>query len=156
MAACASPARKYPPAVPVAAPALPGSSEVTVPASRQELMVETAFSMLGVPYRYGGASPEGFDCSGLVEFAAAGAGLTLPRTAQQQMAEGVPVSVEELAPGDLVFMHLSHKELHVGIAIDAVRFIHAPSSGGYVRIDSLVAQPYKKGFLKARRVLAPP
>jgi cell wall-associated NlpC family hydrolase len=58
-----------------------------------------------------------------------------------------------LRAGDLVFMHLKHKELHVGIALDNVRFIHAPSSGGRVRIDSLAAAPYAQGFIDARRVI---
>jgi cell wall-associated NlpC family hydrolase len=49
-------------------------------------------------------------------------------------------------------MHLAHKELHVGIAIDGERFVHAPSKGGYVRIDSLAGRRYAKGFLTARRV----
>ncbi len=51
-------------------------------------------------------------------------------------------------------MHLAHKELHVGIAIDDGRFIHAPSTGGHVRIDSLAAPPYAGGFLGARRIIA--
>ena len=55
--------------------------------------------------------------------------------------------------GDLVFMHLAHKELHVGIAIDDERFIHAPSKGAHVRIDSLAAPPYARGFLGARRIV---
>ena len=57
-------------------------------------------------------------------------------------------------PGDLVFMHLAHKELHVGIALGGERFIHAPSTGGHVRIDSLAAPPYSSGFLSARRIIA--
>jgi cell wall-associated NlpC family hydrolase len=50
-------------------------------------------------------------------------------------------------------MHLAHKELHVGIALDNERFIHAPSRGGYVRIDSLAAPPYARGFMSARRII---
>jgi cell wall-associated NlpC family hydrolase len=65
----------------------------------------------------------------------------------------VPVPRSRLLAGDLVFMHLKHKELHVGIAIDGERFVHAPSSGGHVRIDSLAAPPYAAGFLRARRVI---
>jgi cell wall-associated NlpC family hydrolase len=109
--------------------------------------------MLGQPYRFGGAGPGGFDCSGLVVYAAGAAGIRLPRTAAEQLHAGVPVARSRLRPGDLVFMHLKHKELHVGIAIDAERFVHAPSSGGHVRIDSLAAPPYAAGFLRARRVI---
>jgi cell wall-associated NlpC family hydrolase len=58
--------------------------------------------------------------------------------------------------GDLVFLHLARKELHVGIALDADHFVHAPSSGGSVRIDSLTARPYGAAFLQARRLRFPP
>lgn len=109
--------------------------------------------MLGQPYRFGGAAPGGFDCSGLVVYAAGGAGIHAPRTAREQLNFGIPVARAEIAAGDLVFMHLAHKELHVGIAIDADRFIHAPSTGGRVRIDSLAAPPYSRAFLSARRII---
>ena len=108
--------------------------------------------MIGQPYRFGGAAPGGFDCSGLVAYAAAGAGVRVPRTARDQFAGGTPVARGELRPGDLVFMHLAHKELHVGIAIGEERFVHAPSRGGRVRIDSLDAPPYARGYLGARRL----
>ena len=120
---------------------------------RAGLMISSAIAMLGQPYRYGGAAPGGFDCSGLVEYAALRAGVRLPRTAHEQLHAGSPVSRADLKPGDLVFMHLARKELHVGIAIDAERFIHAPASGGRVRIDSLVLPPYSAGFTGARRVI---
>ena len=81
------------------------------------------------------------------------AGLQLPRTAQEQLRAGVPIAARELEPGDLVFMRLAHKELHVGIAVGAGRFIHAPASGGRVRIDSLAAPPYADRLLSARRVI---
>jgi cell wall-associated NlpC family hydrolase len=119
-------------------------------------MVDRAVSMLGQPYRWGGAAPGGFDCSGLVAYAAGEAGIRVPRTALEQLAGGMPIARSELQSGDLVFMRLAHKELHVGIAIDKERFIHAPSAGGRVRIDSLAASPYAHGFLKARRLVAAP
>ena len=119
-------------------------------------MVAVAMSMLGEPYRYGGAAPGGFDCSGLVSYAAAGGGIRVPRTALQQLGAGMPVTRGAVRAGDLVFMHLAHKQLHVGIAIGAERFIHAPSAGGHVRIDSLDGTPYAKGFVTARRVIATP
>jgi cell wall-associated NlpC family hydrolase len=119
-------------------------------------MVRLALSMLGQPYRYGGAAPGGFDCSGLVQYAANGAGIQVPRTAREQMRAGSAVSRGELRAGDLVFMHLAHKELHVGIVIDDQDFVHAPSAGGRVRIDRLSAPLYAKGFLGARRIVAGP
>jgi cell wall-associated NlpC family hydrolase len=124
-----------------------------LPADPRQLMVGSAMSMLGQPYRFGGAAPGGFDCSGLVMYAAGGAGIRLPRTAVEQLAFGVPVARGDLRSGDLVFMHLAHKELHVGIAIDGDRFVHAPSTGGHVRIDSLAAPPYARGYVSARRII---
>jgi peptidoglycan DL-endopeptidase CwlO len=119
-----------------------------------QLMIDSATSMIGQPYRFGGAAPGGFDCSGLVAYAAANAGIRVPRTAAEQLQFGIPVGRSELQAGDLVFMHLSSKELHVAIALDRQLFVHAPSSGGRVRIDSLLAAPYAKGFIAARRVVS--
>jgi len=138
-----SPAR-VPAAIPAASPAASQSTAAQ--------FVSLATAMIGEPYRYGGAAPGGFDCSGLVMYAAAGAGLVLPRTAYEQLRAGSPIARREVRGGDLVFMHLAAKELHVGIAVDTERFVHAPSSGGRVRIDSLDGAPYARGFLAARRV----
>jgi cell wall-associated NlpC family hydrolase len=140
----------------------PPSSGTVVPRLAPEVasnvrgaMIHNALAMLGQPYRWGGSAPGGFDCSGLVFFAAAGAGVHLPRTAAEQRQVGSSVSLQHLEPGDLIFMHLSHKELHVGIALDNSRFIHAPSTGGRVRIDSIAAAPYAAGFIGARRIIEP-
>jgi len=132
---------------------------VEQPLSPAQLMIHTAESMIGQPYRFGGAAPGGFDCSGLVEYAATRAGIYVPRTAAEQLRIGAPVRRTDLQAGDLIFMHLAGKELHVGIALDNQLFVHAPSSGGHVRVDSLIASPYAKGFIGARRVVssaAPP
>jgi cell wall-associated NlpC family hydrolase len=148
----AAPAQPLPRA-PSGAPAAPAAVDYAA------LFVANATAMLGQPYRYGGAQPGGFDCSGLVAYAASHAGIDLPRTAQEQLRAGLPVRRSELREGDLVFMHLKGKELHVGIALDARFFVHAPASGGHVRIDSLDRTPYSSGFSAARRVVvarAPP
>jgi cell wall-associated NlpC family hydrolase len=153
MAACATPSyRTAAPAGSFAAPTPAGASA----ADPREAMVDNALSMLGQPYRFGGSAPGGFDCSGLVFYAASGAGVNVPRTAQEQLDSSRPVRRGELRMGDLIFMHLAHKELHVGIALDHTRFVHAPSTGGHVRIDSLGALPYSKGFIAARRIIAAP
>ena len=123
------------------------------PADTRSLIVDGATAMLGQPYRYGGAAPGGFDCSGLVVYATVRAGIRLPRTAQAQMQAGSQVARRELKSGDLVFMHLRRKELHVGIAIDNARFVHAPAAGGRVRIDSLDAPAYAHSYLTARRIV---
>jgi cell wall-associated NlpC family hydrolase len=131
----------------------PAPPATTAAPDGRVLMIDSATAMLGQPYRWGGAAPGGFDCSGLVFYAAAGAGLRVPRTAAEQYGFGQPIKRADLRPGDLVFMHLARKELHVAIALDAQHFIHAPSSGGVVRIDSLDSRPYSSGFLGARRIL---
>ena len=155
LAACASTSPPGTPLSPGAVPT-PDSSHLSgasrPAAAPGAALADLALSMLGQPYRFGGAAPGGFDCSGLVAYAAAGAGVQVPRTAHQQFASGRPVARGELRAGDLVFMHLKHKELHVGIAIGNERFVHAPSKGGAVRIDSLDAAPYARGFLGARRL----
>jgi murein DD-endopeptidase len=125
-------------------------------ASAAKLMIDTATAMIGQPYRYGGAAPGGFDCSGLVSFAAMNAGIRVPRTAAEQMEIGRPIARDDLQAGDLIFMHLASKELHVAIALDRQFFVHAPSSGGRVRVDSLLAPPYAMGFIGARRVVSLP
>jgi cell wall-associated NlpC family hydrolase len=156
LAACASTSLKHgnSPGAPTA-PGAQNSSAVTRPSpDPRVIMVDRARSMLGQPYRWGGDAPGGFDCSGLVVYAANGAGIRVPRTAHEQLGTGTPVARGRVREGDLVFMHLAHKELHVGIAIDDERFIHAPTKGGYVRIDSLAAPPYARGFLGARRIAA--
>jgi len=121
--------------------------------ARTRLFIDRALANLGQPYRYGGAAPGGFDCSGLIFYAAAAAGISLPRTAREQLASGVPINREELRAGDLIFMHLSKKQLHVGLVVDQERFIHAPSTGSQVRIDSLSALPYSMKFFTARRII---
>jgi cell wall-associated NlpC family hydrolase len=137
----------------VTAPRAPSTGASPAPLRPEALMVDSAEAMLGQPYRHGGAAPGGFDCSGLVIYAASAAGIRLPRTAAEQLRAGESIRRSEIRAGDLVFMHLAHKELHVGIAIDGVRFIHAPSSRSRVRVDSLAAAPYARGFFAARRVI---
>ena len=158
LAGCAGTSLQKPstPGSPVAGSAAAQPSATRASADARAVMVDLATSMVGHPYRFGGAAPGGFDCSGLVAYAANGAGIRVPRTAHEQLHAGAPVARSELKAGDLVFMHLAHKELHVGIAIGGERFIHAPSAGGRVRIDSLAAPPYSSGFLSARRIIAVP
>ena len=94
--------------------------------------------MLGVPYRYGGVDPSGFDCSGLMQYAFNQAGVKLPRTSRDIFRISQLISPKELQPGDLVFFAISsNKVSHVGIYADHNRFIHAPSSGKGVSYASL-------------------
>jgi cell wall-associated NlpC family hydrolase len=146
--------QRRPGTAPIVAGATAGSAAALEGAAKA--MVGSATAMLGQPYRYGGAAPGGFDCSGLVEYAAANAGIRLPRTAHQQIRAGTAIARRQVRAGDLIFMQLEHKELHVGIAIDARRFVHAPATGRTVRIDSLDAPPYVHAFITARRVIGGP
>lgn len=115
-------------------------------------IVRAAAETVGTPYRYGGDDPSGFDCSGLVQYAHARAGLNVPRTVSRQRAAATPVAADELQPGDLLFFRLSGwKPSHVGIYVGNGRFIHAPSSGGQVRYDHLQERFWTRHFDSAGR-----
>ena len=111
-----------------------------------------AQKMVGKPYRYGGAAPSGFDCSGLVMFSYRQAGVALPHSTDRQREISRSVSRSSLRRGDLVFFDLEGKKnSHVGIYLGDGRFVHAPSSGKHVRTDSLDAPFWRKHFSEARR-----
>jgi cell wall-associated NlpC family hydrolase len=111
-----------------------------------------AQSRVGAPYRYGGSGPDAFDCSGLVAYAYQQAGITMPRTAAQQYALARPVPRSELRPGDLVFFRLSGREVsHVGIYAGDGQFVHAPQTGGQVRLASLDDEWYRQRYAGAGR-----
>jgi cell wall-associated NlpC family hydrolase len=114
-----------------------------------------ALSHIGVPYRYGGTSPEGgFDCSGLVQYVySRGAGLVLPRNTQALSAVGAPVDVGDLEPGDLVFFDTLRKPYsHVGIYLGDQRFIHAPTTGGQVELVDIRDRYWQSRYNGARRL----
>src|SRR5581483_3780958 len=90
-------------------------------------VVSTALHLVGTPYRNGGADPEGFDCSGFVQYVFWQQGISVPRTVDELSRSGTRVDEPQLQPGDLVFFHTSGRgATHVGIAIDSSRFVHAP------------------------------
>jgi peptidoglycan DL-endopeptidase CwlO len=111
-------------------------------------VVGIAMHYLGVPYVWGGASPAGFDCSGLVMYVFAQMGVSLPHSSYAQAAMGTPVSMSQLEPGDLVFFTGAS---HVGIYIGGGQFIHAPHTGDVVKISSLSGY-YSSAFYTARRI----
>lgn len=122
------------------------------PAGNGGVIVSAARDTLGTPYRYGGDDPSGFDCSGLVRYAHARAGLRVPRTVERQQAAATPVAANALRPGDLLFFRLDGwKPSHVGIYVGGGRFIHAPSSGGRVRYDHLQERFWTRHFDSAGR-----
>jgi len=123
--------------------------------SPTSLFVEEALAHLGVRYKYGGNSPDnGFDCSGLVVFVSEKAmGLKLPRRAEEIARFGQKVSTDDLQPGDLVFYNTLRRQYsHVGIYVGDGKFIHAPSSGGVVRVERMEVGYWKKRFNGARRL----
>ena len=102
-------------------------------------IVRAARSLIGTPYRAGGADPRGMDCSGLVSHVYEQAGLQVPRTALTQQQAAVRVEWAELEPGDLLFFRLP--DPHVGIYVGAGEFVHAPGAGRTVAVAQLT-QPY--------------
>lgn len=117
----------------------------------------TAMKFLGVKYRYGGNSPgEGFDCSGLVAYAAEKSlGLKLPRSAREMAREGISVKRDELRRGDLVFFNTrGHRNSHVGIYLGDRKFVHAPRTGAKVRVESMDVAYWRKRYNGARRLQA--
>jgi hypothetical protein len=127
------------------------------PADQGSEVVLRALGMLGVPYVYGGDSPEtGFDCSGLVRHVFGdAAGVSLPRRAQEIESAGADIGRSEMQPGDLVFFNTQQSPFsHVGIYIGDQRFVHAPTAGGVVRIESLEVDYWNRRFDGARRLLA--
>lgn len=130
-----------------------GAAAVQPPAvgSAASTAVSVAMQQLGVPYRYGGASPQGFDCSGLVHYAYARAGQSLPRTTATLWSGTRPVARDELQAGDILFFRISGKLSHVGLYIGDEQFVHAPESGRVVSVASLRSDFYKDALIRAGR-----
>jgi cell wall-associated NlpC family hydrolase len=142
---------------PVAAPSSEQSSPAVAPppaapppadASRGAQVVAIAMRYLGVPYKWGGASPStGFDCSGLTMYVYAQIGISLPHYAAAQYGMGVPVSRDQLQPGDLVF----YRGLgHMGMYIGGGNYIHAPQTGDVVKISGVSD---RSDWVGARRII---
>jgi cell wall-associated NlpC family hydrolase len=117
-------------------------------------LVEYAKEYLGVPYAYGGTTPDGFDCSGFTQFVVANFGGRLPHSSSEQYNYGISIEREDLQLGDLVFFisDNSMKIGHVGIYIGDGKFIHAPQSGGYVEISNLSNVYFDKYYYGAIRI----
>jgi cell wall-associated NlpC family hydrolase len=113
-------------------------------------VVGVAMAYLGTPYVWGGGSPGGFDCSGLVAFAYSQVGVSLPHSSYAQYSAGVPVSRDQLQPGDLVFFDGLG---HVGIYIGGDQFVHAPHTGDVVKVSSMGESWYASSYVGARRIL---
>lgn len=121
-------------------------------------LISAAEQHIGTPYRYGGTSTRGFDCSGFVQHVFVGNGHQLPRTSNDQSKSGTKVSVADVEPGDLLFFsHGGSKIDHVGIVTRAekgvLEMIHCSSSSGVIKTDVKNSQYWKPRLKKARRIL---
>ena len=127
---------------------IPVTSAVPLPAGHPDA-ASVAARYLGVPYAWGGATPAGFDCSGLVVYVYAQLGIALPHYTGALWALGVPVSRDQLQQGDLVFFDALD---HVGIYIGAGQFIHAPHTGDVVKVSTMSSGNYASSYVGARRI----
>ena len=123
--------------------------------ARGEDIVALARKYLGVKYVWGGSTPDGFDCSGLIQYVFGKNGISLPRVTYNQVNVGSSVQPNKLRPGDLVFFDTDRKKAgpdHVGIYIGGGKFIHAPRPGQGVKISSLSESYYMDRWMGGRRI----
>ncbi|MEO7773553.1 MAG: C40 family peptidase [Steroidobacteraceae bacterium] len=135
----------------VACSSQPQHIEIQLPQGAR--IAGVALTQIGEPYRYGGDSPEGFDCSGLALFVHARAGVSIPRTAELQQRAAHAVKKVDMQAGDLVFFSIAKRRRvdHVGVYIGDGKFVHAPRAGSVVSI-AYVEDPYfKRHFHSAGR-----
>lgn len=116
-----------------------------------ERAAAVALRQVGAPYRYGGSSPEGFDCSGLVHYSYARAGKPIPRTTAALWNSTSPVQSQRIRPGDLLFFNIAGKMAHVGLYLGNRQFVHAPSTGRSVTIENLDNNYYSRALIRAGR-----
>lgn len=131
-----------------------GTSMVDPSAGLEEVSIQ-AMSLVGTPYRYGGNTPDsGFDCSGLVRYVVLrAANVDLPRTTEAMGGRGVALERGQVASGDLVFFNTTGRaNSHVGIYVGQNRFVHAPSTGGTVRLEDMTKSYWASRYNGARRV----
>ncbi|MCS6948755.1 MAG: C40 family peptidase [Steroidobacteraceae bacterium] len=139
---------------PAERPAPPVDDAVSVPApTAGERIAALAAQQLGAPYRRGGATPAGFDCSGLVRYVYALLGTEIPRTAREQQLAAVPVELDSLQPGDLLFFRIDGPLVdHVAIYVGNDEFVHAPRAGRAVSRDSLSEPFFRQRLSHAGRL----
>ncbi|NYS08469.1 C40 family peptidase [Ralstonia pickettii] len=133
-----------------------GASIQDPSAGLEEISIE-AMALVGTPYRYGGNTPDsGFDCSGLVRYVVQrAAAVNLPRTAAEMGRRGTSLDRRDVASGDLVFFNTTGQpNSHVGIYVGQNRFVHAPATGGTVRLEDMTKSYWASRYVGARRVVA--
>ena len=118
-------------------------------------IIQHARAMIGTPYRFGGTTPRGFDCSGLVFYSYQKAGITVPRTTREQYQVTRPVPEDQLQPGDLLFFRLKKSGIsHVAIYAGGGEFIHAPSTGKRVTRASMNDPFWRPRLVHTGRLVA--
>ena len=137
--------------------ALPALSKSKVDTKQQKILLDTAFSYLGTPYRHGGVTRKGMDCSGFVSTTFKSIAVPLSRSSQEMATQGRKIRLENVQVGDLLFFKTTRRNRisHVGMVVDVdgdVKFIHSSSKRGVV-ISSLSDAYYKKAFRMAKRVM---
>ena len=155
LAGCAGAPQAPDPAARISVPASPpaGSPPMPLPDPLRTQVVFTAMQMVGVPYLWGGSTPAGFDCSGLVQYAYSNAGLQVPRTAAAQFAAATPLTLEDAVAGDLLFFDDHSRTSHVAIYLGEGRFVHAPNGGNQVSLDDLSTSYWRTHFSGAGRII---
>lgn len=117
-------------------------------------VVSTALSMKGRPYRYGGSTPAGFDCSGLIQYSFRKVGVPVPRTSYAQYKASLPVYISRIQPGDLLFFRTNGMFVsHVGLYIGDNRFVHAAGKDQPVKVDNLDSDYWQKHLVGAGTLL---
>jgi len=129
----------------------PEPTEVVATKSAGHQAASIALRQVGIPYRYGGKTPSGFDCSGLVQYSYSKAGKFVPRTTGQLWSALQPVATAEMKPGDVLFFRIKGKMSHVGLYLGDSQFVHAPSSGRKVSVASLESPFYGGSLIRAGR-----
>lgn len=147
LAGCSSvPQEPAPPAEP-----LPQAGRLTLDQANDVTVM--AIGLVGTPYRYGGNTPvSGFDCSGLIGYVyQQRAGVLAPRSTSGLIDWGTGITTQNLRTGDLVVFTQNGRATHAGIYVGQGRFVHAPSTGGTVRLDSLQSAYWAKQQVSYRR-----
>lgn len=157
LAACASSPPPAPKRV-APKPVVSAPSDFSSPLADDVLV--RAIGLVGTPYRWGGNTPDsGFDCSGLIGYVYRdAAGISLPRSTRDMITlRGPDIDRSQLQTGDLVFFATSggSNVSHAGIYVGEGRFVHAPATGGTVKLDSLDKPYWQKAWLNAKRVIQP-
>jgi len=129
----------------------PRPSIPSIENNTQQNIIQSALNQIGRPYQFGGNNPNGFDCSGLVQYSYSQAGIIVPRTTSEQLNFFRDIPRSQLQAGDLVFFRIDSRQMHVGIMLNNTDFVHAPSSGKTVSTTNLANSYWSSRFLKAGR-----